>query len=84
MYHNSIATIKKAHEKLFSKRGVTVITERRIGFRQSQLCLIEGCLRVLASDEELKRKAETFFLELATKYDSEESTTFDVKNTYSF
>ena len=82
MYHNSIQELKRFHGNLFKKEGVTVVSKRNLGFANSTLIIVEGCLRVLATEKHLKSKAEAFFLQLQDQYDNENSSPFQVKNIF--
>ena len=59
--------LKKSHRRLFDRDGNKVVTRRKIGYT-SDLTLIEGNLRLLIKDPDIKKKNLAFFLELLHRY----------------
>lgn len=66
-YHRTLGDLKKSHKRLFDPKGNKVVTQRKIGYN-SNLTLVEGNLRLLIKDTEIKKKNLAFFLELLHRY----------------
>lgn len=70
--------LKKSHRRLFDRDGNKVVTRRKIGYT-SDLTLIEGNLRLLIKDPDIKKKNLAFFLELLHRYSGENSSDIQVR-----
>ena len=69
-YYGTLAQLRQAHRKLFFKNGSTSIVQRQFAsiYGKTKLLLVEGCLRVLASDKHLRRKACQFYLDMESEF----------------